>query len=238
MFDFLLLITISFLGLTIYNRIKLKKIAKVLFTHPAIRNLNASELIYIKTNRLRNVIHGYLNNLVVSRDLRIVSENSFEAEEEYEQHEQTEFNVIMDVCNERTSWRYEYLLTNLEQKPIFLKVKNAVDIIKSTVSNSVSFKRQFFVNLLVLSIVSTVGLTRAFIGFTREKPIFFIVLINIVLIVISAIYLQYLYNNVLKEVSGHYEKEIIPKDRTHFDGWEWNYFLIDRLYYLFHLVIC
>ncbi|NJM79348.1 MAG: hypothetical protein HC854_06535 [Flavobacterium sp.] len=68
---FVLISTTALLGLRLYNKYKREQYLASILPNVIIENLTPSELICMETNQLKSIIHGYVNFLVVNKNLKV-----------------------------------------------------------------------------------------------------------------------------------------------------------------------
>jgi len=80
--DFLIgysvLIAIVFAGLECYNGKYLEKLLKGLSTASFLHHLHPTELVYLKTQKLQNVLHGTIDQLIKEKNISINSNNTLQ----------------------------------------------------------------------------------------------------------------------------------------------------------------
>lgn len=123
---FIALSILTFIGLEIYNRMKLKTIVKSFDNDSFIYGLQPLELVYLKTQKLGNVINGSVNGLIVNKTILINSDNSIELVQSNKLNSREELQIT-SVLNELGRTFYPKLIRHLANKPIFWNTANCMD---------------------------------------------------------------------------------------------------------------
>ena len=186
---------LTFIGLEIYNRNKLKSIVKSFDNNSFIYKLQPFELVYLKTQKLGNVINGTVNVLIDNKTIIINPDNSIELIKTNNTNSREELQTTT-VLSELGKTFYPNLLRQLVNKPIFWNTVNCMDAFKKYFNKSKRFGNLFYLNFGVLTILLMFGFIRMTSGILRERPITQILIATIILTIIIIAYLKRLTNIV------------------------------------------
>jgi len=228
----LFLLSYSLLGfilfkiLNTYNEISIEKKAKLILSNKIIEKLTASELICLKTNQIKVVIHGYVNNLIVGKKLKINDSKEISKVNSRKELNNIIEKAIVDTFEGQKALKYSQLLSVLISKPVFRTILKATDVIKKELVFSKNNMQLFITNYVFIIFFLAIGVSRLVIGIIREKAVLFLILLMAIVFYISFLFLKKtLYSIVQKTIPKHFKNEIIPNTKTEHTGWEWNYFL-------------
>lgn len=226
-FLFVLITATALLGLRQYNKFKQERFLETILPNTIIENLTPSELICMETNQLKAIIHGYVNFLVVSKNLKVDTKDNIKLINSKIDDSNSIFKVILDCFEEKQTLTYKELLEILLHKPIISKVSKTVSTISDVFSKSKAVLNLYKLNLIVYSFLITLGLTRVMIGFVREKEISFIILLNVLFLIVAYKFLMSLPKKMSSSIiPRHFKEKVIPVDKVNYNTWEWNYFVI------------
>lgn len=224
---FIIISTLTFVVVIFYSNIELKKIIKQLTPNLIIDNLTPSELILLKTNDVKSLIHGYVNYLVLGKNLKVNKEsNSIQLVSTQLDNPNPAFKVVLDCFEDNKPIKYNDLVNKLIHIPIINNNVQGILRISDKITQSKSVGKLFLINISVLAFVFSLGLTRALIGYIRDKQIVYILFINLIFFIASYLYLNYFINRATKNLIPYYFKnEIISQNKGSFTSWEWRYFI-------------
>lgn len=221
------LFVISIILLNIFNNKKLDDILNKIKGNFIIQNLSSNELVFMDYNQLKFVIHGYVNYMIVSKNLKAGKNETIEFVDDDLETNDIIANIVLNTVKEHGSINYKLLLDNLLSKPILNCVSRSVLSIKDVVEKSTSFMKLFIINLCVLGFFISLALSRIIIGLTRGKQIILLLVTTIIIVVISYIFLTVLKNKMTSSlIPNYYKKQIISKNKSAYSSWNWNYFLL------------
>jgi len=219
------LILFTFIFLEAYNRQQLMKIvggfSKVSFIH----SLQPAELVFLKTDRLTNVIHGEMDQLIREGKVEVTGGSTIQLISNATPRTLEEF-TITNTLRELGGVHYPTLLRQLVVKPVFTNIPNAMNAFKKWFTKSKAFGRLFYLNFILLFIVIMLGLIRFSTGIVRDRPVLLIFLALIFLSGATSVYLWRLPNLIATHtIPKHYSNILLPE--LHYSGnYEWQYFLI------------
>ena len=185
---FLILTITSFILLELFNHSKLKAIIQKADKKSFLYRLKPSEVIYLKTQNPAKVINGFVNELVAKGTIQIDSDYKMELRGSNTDGSQ-EQETIVATLKDLGATHYPTLLQQLAAKPIFLNTANTMKKLKSHVNKTTQFGAVFYLNFMVMWLLTMIGATRIFIGLNREKPVMYIVVLTAIAVIASAAYL-------------------------------------------------
>lgn len=225
MLGFIVLAGMTFLGLELYNLSRLKRITCQFDKESFIYKLQPYELIYLKTQKLSNVIHGVVNELIRDKTIVVLSNNTMELSKNghAKSIEQLQATSMLSLLGRTV---YPKLMYQLVRKPLFGNIVNSMEAFKKYFNKSLKFGKLFYFNFGVLAMLLLLAFTRLITGILRDKPIVFIAIMTVVLAILIYFYLNRLTRLVcVKTIPGRYREEILPtlEDRN---SLAWRYFLL------------
>ena len=220
---YIVLVLITFLGLEIINKNYLRGIIHNQNEDTFIHHLRPSELIYLKTQTLSEVVQCTVNQMVQEEKLKVDSGSILEKEEDVEV-ESLEERAILDGFGDSHWSHYPMLLKAMVEKPVFENVANCMDAFNKFVLKSSAFGKLFYVNFGIISMVLTFGFLRMVTGFLRDKPIGILLFI---LFLVGFVMFGFL-SRLTKQVSTQtipklYQDEHIPMSNMVNES-QWDYF--------------
>lgn len=222
---FIALSILTFIGLEIYNRKKLKSIVKSFDDNSFIYKLQPFELVYLKTQKLGNVINGTVNELIDNKTIVVNIDNTIELVKSNNTNSREELQTTT-VLSELGRTFYPNLLRQLANKPIFWNTANCMDAFRKYFNKSKKFGNLFYLNFGILTILLMVGFIRLTSGVLREKPVTQILIATIILTIIIIAYLNRLAKLVCTQtIPDLYKSEILLTKQID-DNWQWSYFLL------------
>ena len=222
---YLILILLAFIFLETYNRQQLMKIVAGFSRFSFIHSLQPPELVFLKTDKLTNVIHGEIDQLIRDGKVEVTSGSAIEMVSTAAPRTLEEF-TIAGTLSELGRVHYPTLLRQLVVKPVFTNIPNAMNAFKKWFSKSKAFGRLFYLNFIVLAFVIMIGLIRFSTGIMRDRPVLLIFLAFLFLTCTAGVYLWRLPNLIATHtIPKHYSKILLP-EREYAGNYEWQYFLL------------
>ena len=215
----------AFILLEWFNQVKLKSIIQKADKHSFLYKLQPAELIYLKTQNPAKVINGYVDQLVASGTIQVGSDYQMKVKGRKTDGTQEQETVVANL-KDLGRTHYPTLLQQLAAKPIFLNTANTMKALKSYVNKTTKFGTVFYLNFIVLWVLMMIGTTRIFIGLNREKPVTFIVILSVILVVSSISYLVRLTRLAMTSTIPNLYRKTVKKNKDLKDRWDWNYFLL------------
>lgn len=224
-FGFIVLTVTTIVTLEFYNKNKLKNIVADFDETSFIYNLQPFELIYLKTQKLGNVINGTVNELVDNNTIKVNENNTIELARNNATNNNSQFQVTSALTELGTTY-YSTLLKILVTKPIFWNIQNSMDAFKKYFTKSKKFGFLFYTNFAILSLLLLLSFTRIVTGIIRDKPVTQIVIVTIVLVIVSILFLQRLTKQIsTTTIPNLYKNDILPTRQIE-NNWQWKYFLL------------
>lgn len=218
---FISLTFVTLIFLEIYNGWYLKQCVNKISKFSFIHQLSPSEVIYLETQKLSNVIHPTMNDLITNRVVKIQSDYTMEHTTELKVNT-VEEHQMLDVLHHMGRTNYASLMKQLLTKHIFKNVSNCMDALKKYFTKSRTFGKLFYINFFALQFLLLLGTVRLSTGILRHKPV---VYISVVLIILLAIIVAYLWRltrlfctNTIPQL---YKNDIRPETN---DDNQWRYF--------------
>jgi hypothetical protein len=224
-FSFILLLAATLLTLEFYNKLKLKNIVAGFDKTSFIYNLHPFELVYLKTQKLGNVINGTVNELVDNGTIKVNEDNTLELAKINAEINNSQIQVTSALTELGTTF-YPTLLRKLATKPIFLNIPNSMDAFRKYFNKSKKFGFLFYTNFAILTLLVLISFTRIVTGILSDKPVFQIVIATIILVVVIVVFLQRLTKQIsTKTIPDLYKNDILPIRQIE-NYWQWTYFLL------------
>lgn len=150
-------------------------------------NLQPFELVYLKTQKLGNVINGTVNELVDNGTIKVNEDNTIELAKSNATINNFQLQVT-SVLTELGTTYYPNLLRKLATKPIFWNIPNSMDAFRKYFNKSKKFGILFYTNFAILTLLVLLSFTRIVTGILRDKPVSQIVIATIVLVIITVVF--------------------------------------------------
>lgn len=221
---FIALTMITLLFLELYNKSMIRKMVSGFDKTSFIFSLQPLELVYLKTQRISDVINGTVNELIENGIIKVNEDNSVEVARYNATANNSQLQVTATLTEMGTTY-YPVLLRNLSRKPIFQNIPNSMDAFRKYFIKSQKFGFLFYTNFAVLSLLFLISFTRVVTGILRDKPVAQIVIATIVVVIITIFFLQRLTRQIsVTIIPEYYKKDILPTREIE-DNWQWSYFL-------------
>ena len=239
MIGYVLLMILTLILLTIYNKNVFDKVARNCLKSPILSNLTAEELIYLKTNSAGQVIHGIVNKLVVQHIIGISKHFKLSSKRKVRDEGSLIENVIHYYIEQKDESYYPQLVKNFEEKPIVTRYTHAHFHLNRLFSESKSFANMLLANYSIFLMILLIGSSRLLVGISRDKPVLFLVL-GLVLFLITFIVFQKkrIIYFTRKAMPEQFKEEVIahaPEDQKYKEA-EWQYFLLGTAAFAFTFV--
>lgn len=148
---FITLCISTFILLEFYNRYKLKNITKSFDKNSFLYQLQPFELIYLKSQKLNNVINGNINELIDNKTIVIKADYSLDLIKKENPATQEQIQITTVLSGFQKIF-YPILFKQLINKPLFKNTANSMDAFKKYVNKSKKFGNLFYFNFGVLTI--------------------------------------------------------------------------------------
>jgi uncharacterized protein (TIGR04222 family) len=214
------------IGLSMFNYFHLAAIVKTFERCTFIHSLAPMELVYLKTQKLDNVIHGHVSQLVDTGAITVVQKNQALKIGSITKPLSIEEYTIFEALKHSGPVSYHVLLQQLKSKPAFDNISNSMDAFKKYFTKSTAFGKLFYVNFAVYAFVIMLALTRLLTGLTRGKPVEVLVLVLFVMTALAVSRLLALTKSICTDtIPKFYKNDILPNEKNR-DAWPWRFFLL------------
>lgn len=212
-------------GLELLNRRRLRQMVDAFDKNSFVFHLDPLEMVYLKTQKLSNVINGVLNALIENWHVTVYTDNTLARSEKDHTGSLEEVQVLETLKGLGRTY-YPNLLRQLLLKPVFTNTASCMDAFKKYVSKSRKFGRLFYLNFGLLALLVMVALIRLSTGVERERPVTQIFIALVATIIFSVFFLDRLTRQVCTHtVPQVYKQEILPQRQVQGD-WQWQYFIL------------
>ncbi|KRD08911.1 hypothetical protein ASE21_13740 [Flavobacterium sp. Root901] len=225
---YLLLFVTTILILKIYVHKSFTSLYNKIKSNSILRNLTPLEMVYFKEDKLQVVIHGVVNNLIMSHKIKVLANDRLELIDDNFVENQYE-NCIIEIMRDFDPMPYQQLCKTAIQKPVFEQIEKATYRIRNRIINSKEFTRVIMTVMIVLGFLLSIGFSRFITGIWRGKPVLFLLIAIVPLVLISRYYLNQVLNLMFVNIIPSSVKvEILDKGENK-RAWEWDYFLYGNL---------
>jgi hypothetical protein len=222
---FIVIAILIFTCLELFNRMYLTKLVNGFRDDSHLHSLKPLELVYLKTQKLSNVVNGIVNEFVQENKIKVHKDSSIEKSTIGKPGSVEEFQTL-EVLGSLGRTFYPNLLKALVNKPIFSNVSNCMDALKKYFIKSRKFGILFYINFTTLALLFLIGIARFASGVLREKPVTQIFISMVILTIITIFYLDRLTKFVCTHtIPKLYVSVLLPKRKID-DSWQWRYFLL------------
>lgn len=212
-------------GLEFKNRTEIGRWFSNLDADSFLFHLHPFELIYLKSRNVKHLVHAGVNELIKDGTLEVVDGKSLRAKKEQTPQELIAKQIVFEV-NEFEEPNYSGLFPRIRRKPLFQNIAISMDLVKKNLDESAKMRRLLRLNCLFMILVLVPAISRITIGISRDKPVGFMVLLTLVLMVIFAWYLYHVMELPLASLlPKSYKKDEMRRSESGY----WDYFLIGSL---------
>jgi hypothetical protein len=221
---FILVCGSTFTGLEFFNRAYISTIVNRLNRNCFLFDLHPMEVIYLKTQKISNVVTGTMNQLVSDRKVIVGDDYALRCVDGSKPGTLEEY-IVLETLGRSGKLKYPALLKILVDKPVFVNTVKCMGAFKKYFIKSKKFGNLFYMNFGILSLVVMFGFIRLVTGLLRDRPVEQLALLLVVLLIVIILALIRLTRLVCTyAVPKYYRKKILPKQKFR-DDWEWQYFL-------------
>ena len=222
---FFMLALSSFIILEYFNRERLNTIVKDWIKDAFVFDLTAMELVYLKHQRLEEVIHGYVSHLVEDGKIEIEKHNHLKWVKHATPTDAIEY-IIAESVKESGDHGYRGLIYKLKLKPAIVNIAASMEGLKKYFIKSKMFSNMFSLNFVVLSLVLMLGMVRMITGIMREKPVGILFVMLVAFICLMVLFLKRLSSMMTSStIPGFYTEQIAPEMQKA-EHWDWAYFMM------------
>ncbi len=227
--DFLIgtviLMILSMTCLEIVNKSRLSIMVSHFGKDSFVYNFHPLELIYLKTNKLSEVINAVLNQMIETKKL-VITPNGIIEKAGNVAAVSFEESQVFDTLYAKGQSEYTKLVSYLLAQPVFYNTENTILAFKKRVVKSKKFGQLFYINFSVLSILFALGFVRLLLGISREKPVVQIGVALLIFLAVSIYFLYRLTNLIASDSIPSLYKTNTPTMMDDAEGWQWQYFLL------------
>jgi hypothetical protein len=227
---FIILASLAMVGMELYNRRYLSAVVRGLDPKCFLFDLHPMEVIYLKTQKIANVVNGTLSQLVSDRKVMVLNDHTMSAFKDSKPSTLEEYTVLETLAlNAKLS--YSNLLTLIVDRPVFGNTKSCMDSFKKYFLKSKKFGTLFYINFGVLSLVAMAGFIRLITGMLRERPVENLSILLIVLLIVIVLALSRLTKLVCTYTVPQLYKTRLLREKKNVDDkiindWNWQYFML------------
>lgn len=205
-----------------YNRNYLNRIFHHLPENNFLQQLQAPEVIYLKTGKPSEVVHHIVNRLIRLGRIRICPDNDLKRADDIPATDAASCQVL-EVLEHTRKTPYLRLVCQLPAKPAFRNIANTLNAFREHFIRSRVFHRLYRINFVILALWCLAGMLRMVIGLLRDKPVTYIAIINVILAMVAFFYLRRLtYLLCRQTIPAYYRNQVQDKLA---DAGDWQYFL-------------
>jgi len=224
-FGLIFLTILTLFALDFYNKYKLEEIVSSFDPTSFVFDLQPFELVYLKTQKLNDVINGTINELIHNGVIKINDKNKVELVKNKATVNNSQLQATTSLKELGTSY-YTDLSNKLVTKPIFWNIQNSLDAFRKYFNKSKKFGNIFYFNFVILNLLVLFSFTRIITGILRDKPVFLIVNLTIVLVIVTVVFLQRLTKQISTiTIPDYYKNQILPTRQIE-NNWQWSFFLL------------
>ena len=196
------------------------------------QNLNAAEVLCLKTGSNNRYVHAAVDNMIRKKKLSIVGNwgVKFQLDSKLVSIDET---AVWNSLTGNETESYAKLFQQLKRKEFFQIPLQVMENFMKNMRNSKFFVNAFSVLVLLLLPLFYILLIRLQLGVQRDKPVTFL-LMEIGFYVFAGYYfLKKAYNRpFVKAIPELYNNKIKSEERTDLkQSWEWEYLLLGTAFY-------
>lgn len=223
-FGFFFLAFLSFAILEVSNRSLFRKMINQFNSSSLVFNLSPNELIYLKKQRISDVINGITNELVKTNRVKIHLDKRLERVENSLPKTLEEYQIL-DVFDSLGKVHYPLLLAHLKSKPIFNNVLKSMTNMVDYFTSSREFIRIFCFNFILVSSLLILLLIRLYTGSMLNKPTFYLIITIILYGIVSYHFLKRVTTMFFTHtLPRYYSNNILTTEKID-ENPQWQYFL-------------
>jgi len=207
---YITLIMLVGLVLYLYNGAYYRALLRRLSKESFVFNLHPLELLYMFTGSVPLMLHSYVHQLIGENKIRILDDAKLTLDEKATAVNAEENNIFKLLSlSKHTS--YALLLQTLSSKHIFKNIGESVDAFKAYFQDSKAFTRLYSVNFILLGATFLIGFVRLIMGIQKGKPVMYLVIILLMLVVYSYKYLKQLGRHLFTTtIPDYYKVKLAP----------------------------
>jgi hypothetical protein len=221
---YIILAVIIFLALFRDSAMDFDNKIKTLSESSFVYNLSPSELVYLKTRDLNNVVDDQVNQLINSHKLSEDNGFIYAGKVSFNNKELLEYQISEELKGGEGKIKYSELRQRLIKKPVFTTVSGSMNAIDKYFVKSKEFGKIFYKHFVILSLLLILGIVRVATGIMRDRPFIVILFLVLVLGVAVVIHLQELTKRISKSRIPRLYYESLLSEQHKQQATEWRYF--------------
>jgi hypothetical protein len=211
-----------------YSRSYLKRRMSRFNTTTFTEHFTASELVYLKTGKVADVIHDRVNRLILKNKIKVHNNLLLEVIDRNGIEDAIDYTIISTLGVLDATY-YPELLKCLIHKPIFTQIKDTMQKFEQQIKSAVEFKKCFYLNLAIILGFLMLGFTRILTGMAREKEVSFMVFTTLIFTIGSSFYLWRLTRLTSTHVLPEIYKDKFRVEKLPNDNFDWDYLFTGKL---------
>lgn len=225
---FLFSLTVVFIGAIVllneHNKSVLHNIIRSSSENSFIRNLHPYEMMYLKNKTVKDGIIGTFNELIEQHNIKTGPEYTLEfIQDEYIKNREQAY--ILRKLKQFKTRKFTELVPKLINRPLFTNQITTIQGINKYINRSAKFNKLFMTNFIILLSIVFIAFMRIIIGSSRQKPILFITLLTVVIVISSLFFLRNLATESIHKAITRYYIQRAKTSKLKEDNWQWTYFL-------------
>ncbi|MBZ4034173.1 hypothetical protein K6T82_05310 [Flavobacterium sp. 17A] len=216
---YILSFALLLLVLNFYAKRSFSLLYEKIRSNPIIQNLSPLELVFLTEDNLEKVVHGVVNNLIMSKKVRILTDNRLGLVDNSFSNNRYE-NCVIEIMKDSDPMPYTQLCYAVIQKPIFGQLQKSANRIKDKIRASKEFTIVIISSMIALGLFLDIILSRIITGIWRDKPVAYL-FIAIIPFLLTAFYnLDRISNLLFTKVIPTSFKQEIRKNSQNENDWE------------------
>lgn len=220
---FAAIVLAAYVILNLHNKNSMNTVLRSFHHDSFVYHLKPLELVYLKTQRLSDVIGGPVNELINNGTIKITEQMiSVSGTVDVQSAEQAQ---VVSILQDSGRIYYPKLLRLLAAKPIFRNISKSLTAFQYHFYQSKTFAKLFANSFIVFVFLLMLPLIRIITGVERDKSIIQLLIVTAALFFFAVFYLRKLSLMLCKEtIPNWYGNHAQYKQKADSD-WQWNYFL-------------
>lgn len=225
---FLFGLTVIFIGviafLNEYNKSVLHDIIRNSSENSFIHNLHPYEMMYLKNKNVKDGIIGTFNELIEQHNIKTGPNYTLELIQDTYIKNREQAYILRKLKQFKTR-KFTELIPKLIGRPLFTNQVTTIQGINKYINRSAKFNKLFITNYAILLSIVFFAFMRIIIGSERHKPVLFITILTLVIVISSLFFLQRLASEGIHKAITKYYTKRVKFSKLKEDNWQWSYFL-------------
>ncbi|MCC9042454.1 DUF1399 domain-containing protein [Myroides sp. M-43] len=225
---FLFGLTLIFIGtiafLNEYNKSVLHDIIRNSSENSFIRNLHPYEMMYLKNKNVKDGIIGTFNELIEQHNIKTGPNYTLELIQDTYIKNREQAYILRKLKQFKTR-KFTELIPKLIGRPLFTNQVTTIQGINKYINRSAKFNKLFITNYAILLSIVFFAFMRIITGSERHKPVLFITILTLVIVISSLFFLQRLASESIHKTIIRYYTQRVKFSKLKEDNWQWSYFL-------------